>query len=73
MRIIFTLLAIFLTLEIARESIGLALIIGCFFYCVLLWLWKEKTHEPDESNARVRYDQADKASREQNELINKSK
>jgi len=72
MRIIFTLLAIFLTLEIARESIGWSLILGSFLFCILAWLWKEpRTHEPDESNARVRYDQADKSAREQSDLIEK--
>jgi len=73
MRIIFTLLAIFLTLEIARESAGWALVIGAFFYAILLWFWKEPTHGPDETNARVRYNQADKIAREQNDLINKTK
>jgi len=70
-RIIFAVIAIFFVIEIARESVGWALIIGAFLFYVLAHLNEGRTHKRDESNSRVRYDQADKASRYQNDLINK--
>lgn len=68
-RIIFTIIAIFLVLAIARESMGWALIIGAFLFCLLCWL----NNEPDQyrkkriRNARIN---AAEQARSMNELIN---
>lgn len=70
-RIIFTVIAVYFVMQIARESLGEALLIGCFLFLVLLWMNNPRSHRAGESNSRIRYSQADKIAREQNELINK--
>jgi len=65
-RIIFTIIAIFLVLAIARESIGWALITGAFLFCILCWL----NNEPDSVRKRNRRINAATHARDMNDLIN---
>lgn len=70
-RIIFAIIAIFFVLQIARESTGAAILTGCFFFLILIWMNNPRSHSPGESNSRIRYKQASDIAREMNELINK--
>lgn len=66
-KLFFAVLAIFLILSIARESIEWALLAGCFLFCVLCWL----NHEPESNRKkRERNNRIANESRNQNELIN---
>jgi ABC-type bacteriocin/lantibiotic exporter with double-glycine peptidase domain len=60
----FTAFAIYLIWHISKVSLGYAVLIALFLFFVLLWL--NKPNRTDKI-----YERANKAARQQNELINK--
>ena len=65
-KIIFLLFAVYMILQIARESIGWAVLTGAFLFLVACWL----NHEPEQHKKRMERDlRIARESREQQKLI----
>lgn len=62
--IFFTLIAIYMTWQISRVSLGYAIICGCVCFVLITWLLEKP------NKAKVKYDEAKKASRNQQDLTN---
>ena len=73
MKTILAIISIFMVMQVSRESAGGAILLGAFCFIALCWRGKEKPFVPDERSARVRYNEATKIAREQQELLKKSK